>query len=149
MITGTNGKTLIEHFEGLRLKAYLDQGGIPTIGYGHTQAVNMGDKITAIQADQFLSEDLKTAEHYVNALVFAAINQNQFDALVSFTFNLGGLGLKKSKVLLCLNNGEYLDAASALLHYAGIGGVHDDGLYHRRLAEKKLFLTPLNETFHV
>ena len=85
----------IKEFEGLRLKAYLCQANKMTIGYGHTQGVKQGAKITEEQAEDYLIADLKYFEDYVTGLENKygyAFNQNQFDALTSFFFNLGKLG---------------------------------------------------------
>lgn len=96
MITSNKGINLIKSFEGLRLASYQDSGGVWTIGYGHTSGVTPGMTITEYQALLYLKEDLKSAERYVNAYVGVyGLNQNQFDALVSFTYNAGCGNLKK------------------------------------------------------
>ena len=90
------GLNLIKTFEGCRLSAYQDAGKVWTIGYGHTNGVYPGMTITQQQADEFLKEDLKNAEKYVGAYInIYHFNQNQFDALVSFTYNAGAGNLKK------------------------------------------------------
>jgi len=88
MKTSNKGIELIKKHEGLKLKAYLDPVGIWTIGYGHTGGVRSGDVITEAQAIDLLRADLATAERAVDSAGLK-INQNQFDALVSFTFNVG------------------------------------------------------------
>ena len=98
MTTSKQGLALIAAHEGLKLKAYLCPAGVPTIGYGHTKGVRMGDTITPDQADKFLREDLADAEKAVNAQGLK-INQNQYDALVSFTFNVGVGNFGKSTLL--------------------------------------------------
>lgn len=152
MKTGENGKRLIIRFEGMKLHAYLDQVGIPTIGFGHTgKEVKLGQVITIQQAEDYLMDDLKEAEDTVNNEVFAAINNNQFDALVSFCYNLGGSKLKSSTLLKYLNKGSPLAAANQLSKwvYAGKPPVIDSGLVKRRAAEKVLFLTPMDEYFKI
>lgn len=144
MKTSSNGRRLIEQFEGLSLKAYNDGTGVITIGYGHTSAagppkVSRGQTITKEQADQILASDLGKVETQVNSLVHVPIDQNQFDALVSFHFNTGALG--RSSVLKKLNQGDYNGAANALLLYNRGGGRVMAGLARRRAAEKALFLT--------
>jgi len=84
-----DGLKLTQSFEGCRLKAYLDSVGVPTIGYGHTHGVTMGMTCTQEQADAWLQEDTQGAVQAVNNLVTVPLTQQQFDALVDFTFNLG------------------------------------------------------------
>ena len=84
------GLELIKSFEGCRLKAYQDIGGVWTIGYGHTDNVKSGDIITQKKADELLLKDLERFEKHVNTYVpIYDFNQNQYDALVSFAFNIG------------------------------------------------------------
>ena len=91
-----SGLNLIKTFEGCRLQSYQDSGGVWTIGYGHTNGVGPGQVITQQQADEFLKQDLHNAEKYVMAYDHIYhFNQNQFDALVSFTYNAGAGNLKK------------------------------------------------------
>lgn len=159
MKTSLNGRQLIESFEGLILQSYddyndhiLNEGdnvhGTLTIGYGHTTAaglpsVHIGQKITSEEADQILGADLKKVEREVQELVTVPINQNQFDALVSFQFNTGGLG--HSTLLKLLNENNYLGAANQFLVWNKAGGKVLAGLIRRRQAERKLFLTPTKE----
>ena len=143
MKTSDNGRRFIEQFEGLSLKVYNDGTGVLTIGYGHTSSAGLpkvyrGQTITKEQADQILGSDLGKVETQVNSLVHVPINQNQFDALVSFHFNTGALG--RSSVLKKLNQGDYDGAANALLLYNRGGGRVMAGLARRRAAEKALFL---------
>lgn len=149
MRTGANGLALIKHFEGLRLGAYLDQGGLPTIGYGHTLGVQLGQAITLTEAEDFLSKDLFSHERDVDGLVFAAINQNQFDSLVSFTYNLGAPALERSTLLKDLNKGNYMAASQDFLRWVYVKGTINPGLIKRRTAESKLFLTPTDDTFSI
>lgn len=147
----TKNVELIKESEGLRLKAYMPtKNDRPTIGYGHTKGVKMGMTITKAQAEQYLRDDLAWAESAVNRLVKVKINQNQFDALVSFVFNLGEANFASSTLLRKLNNGDYEEAANQLLRWnkqrtASGKLVVLDGLTTRRQKEKELFLTPVKK----
>ena len=140
MKTSTVGINLIKEFEGCGLTAYKCPAGVWTIGYGHTKDVKQGMKITKEQATNLLTEDLKTYENYVNKYVTVSLNQNQFDALVSFTFNCGGGALKTSALLRKLNKGDYEGAANELLRWNKANGKVLAGLTRRRKAERELFL---------
>src|ERR1700744_5782663 len=100
------GLALTMASEGVRLTAYLDSGGIPTIGYGHTSGVKAGMTCTQAQAEQWLAEDVEGSEYVVNKVVTAPLNQNQFDALVDFVFNLGSGAFQGSTLLKLLNQGD-------------------------------------------
>ena len=104
MTTSKAGINLIKFFEGLRTTAYLDSVGVPTIGYGHTKGVKLGMMITETKAEELLKKDLEYFEKKVEQLVKAHLAQNEFDALVSFTFNLGEGNLAKSTLLKKLND---------------------------------------------
>ena len=133
MKTSDRGIALIKSFEGCRLTAYLCPSGVWTIGYGHTSGVKKGQVITLAQAESFLKSDLEKYEKYVieTGLV---LNQNQFDALVSFTYNCGNGNLKK------LINGRTLpEIADAMLLYNKSNGKVLAGLTRRRQAERELF----------
>ena len=137
--TSDRGINLIKQFESLRLTAYYDSGGkVWTIGYGHTGSdVYEGLTITEEKAEKFLKQDLKAKEKYVNDknYVSALINQNQFDALVSFTYNCGQNNLKE----LCY--GKSLEQiANDITLYVYANKKKLDGLVKRRQAEKELFL---------
>lgn len=144
MKLGTEGLELIKEHEGLRLKAYLCQAGIPTIGYGHTKGVKLGDTTTAEQAEAWLKEDVSDSENGVNSLVKITITQNQFDALVSFVFNLGSGAFGSSTLLKKLNSGDYSAAADQFLVWNKVrvnGKLQiSNGLKRRRKAERELFL---------
>jgi lysozyme len=136
------GFTLTKGFEGLRLTAYADQGGVWTIGYGHTgPGVHAGLTITQDQADAFLHSDVAGSVACVNRLVTANINQNQFDALVDFTFNLGCASLAQSSLLRFVNAGDFASAAPQFLLWDHVHGVVIPGLLRRRQAEQTLFTT--------
>jgi len=143
MRTSSSGRGFIEQFEGLSLKAYDDGTGVITIGYGHTSAAGLprvykGQTITKEQADAILASDLGKVEAQINKLVRVPLNQNQYDALVSFHFNTGALG--RSTALKRLNQGDYNGCADALLSYNRAGGRVLPGLTRRRQAERALFL---------
>lgn len=142
MKTNQAGIDLIKHFEGLRLEAYLDTGGVPTIGYGHTRGVRIGDTITEDQADRYLVDDLSDAERAVERYVAVPLNSNQFSALVSFTYNLGAGQLSESTLLRMLNDGYYQGASDQFKRWVYDDGVRLDGLVRRREAEQRLFDTP-------
>ena len=143
MTTSPNGRKFIEDLEGVRLKAYQDGGGVWTIGYGHILGVKSGDICSFDQADKWLSEDLTKAEAAVNKHVTQPLNQNQYDALVIFTFNVGVEGFETSTLLRLLNHGDTMGAANQFLLWVHIKGVFSPGLLNRRTAERQLFLTAM------
>jgi lysozyme len=137
-----DGLKLTESFEGCRLQAYLDSVGVPTIGYGHTHGVTMGMTCTQEQADAWLQEDVQEAVQAVNNLVTVPLTQQQFDALVDFTFNLGTGALQHSTLLRLLNSGNYQGAAGEFEKWDKAGGKVLPGLLKRRQAERDMFNTP-------
>lgn len=141
MKTSENGLNLIKEFEGLRLTAYRCAAGVWTIGYGHTSRVKEGDKITHEQAEEFLLSDIKSAEKSVNAYG-RRFNQNQFDALVSFTFNCGARNLAK---LISDRSNDQI--GEAILLYNKAGGQILNGLVRRRKAERDLYCGSLEECY--
>lgn len=150
MITSKNGRELIKQREGVRLTAYTDGAGILTIGVGHTSAagapvVKKGMKITEKESDAILSRDLSIFERAVNESVKVKLNQNEFDALVSLAFNIGGAAFKKSTLLKNLNSGDRKGAADQFLVWNKItvngAKVSSKGLSTRREAERKQFLS--------
>ena len=146
MTTSPSGRALIESFEGYRAEAYLPTpNDVPTIGYGHTHDVRLGDVCTRDQADAFLAEDLSAAELVIECKVTVPLNQNQFDALVSFVFNVGAGNFESSTLLRVLNMGNYSGAADELLRWNKQGGVVLQGLVNRREKERELFLTQTAE----
>lgn len=135
-----NGLALTEKFEGLRLDAYQDSVGIWTIGYGHTGPdVQPSLTITQEQAEILLAADIAWAAACVDKAVTSAINQNQFDALVDFTFNLGCASLVQSSLLRLVNAGDFAGAAQQFLRWNKAGGQVLKGLTVRRQAEMDLF----------
>tara|TARA_Y100000766_G_scaffold282543_1_gene296070 strand:- start:1223 stop:1648 length:426 start_codon:yes stop_codon:yes gene_type:complete len=139
MNTSQNGIDLIKHFEGCELKAYKCPAGVWTIGYGHIKGVQEGDVITEQQADEMLVEELHEYENYVNTLVDVPLNQNQYDALVSWVYNLGGGNLKASTLLKVLNAGDYDNVPEQIMRWNKAGGKVLEGLTRRRQAEADLF----------
>lgn len=134
------GLDLIKAFEGLELKAYKDSVGILTIGYGSTGShVRPGMVITKEQAEELLKQDVSRFEGGVNDVVKVPLTQNQFDALVSFSFNLGLGNLKSSTLLRKLNASDYYGAANEFLRWNKAGGKVLNGLTRRRQAEKDMF----------
>ena len=138
--TSSKGLELIKQFEGCKLKAYLCPAGVWTIGYGHTATAKQGMTITQAKAVELLKSDLARFEASVNAYVKVPINQNQFDALVSFSFNVGSGALKSSTLLRKLNARDYNGAAEEFKRWNKAGGKVLAGLVKRREAERALFL---------
>lgn len=141
LVLGINGVALIKQFEGCRLTAYQDQRGIWTIGYGHTgPEVVQGLTCTQTQADSWLLADTHAASMAVLKDVDIILTQNQFDALVSFTFNVGIGNFAGSTLLKQLNAGHTALAADQFLVWDHVNGVPNAGLLRRRQAEQALFL---------
>lgn len=143
MKTSPKGIALIKSAEGLRLKAYPDPGtgGLPwTIGYGSTSGVTRNMVITEAQAEQMLAADLVRFERIVERLVRVPVDQGQFDALVSFTYNVGEGNFTKSTLLSKLNAGDTSGAAEQFSRWVHAGGKVLPGLVTRRAAERSLFL---------
>lgn len=139
MKTSQRGIDLIKHFEGCRLSAYQDAVGVWTIGYGHTVGVQPWHRITRDRAEELLRKDLERFERAVLNSVDVELTQNQFDALVSFAYNLGGGNLRRSTLLRKLNAGDYAGAQAQFLRWDKAGGRVLRGLTRRRTAEADLF----------
>jgi len=136
-----NGLLLIKSFEGLRLQAYQDAVGIWTIGYGTTRGVQPNMRISEAQAEQFLQEDLARFEKAIHEAVTVPVNDNQFSALVSFTYNVGSGALRSSTLLRLLNARTDLRKVSdEFPRWNRAGGQILAGLTRRRQAERALFL---------
>ena len=136
-----NGINLIKQFEGCRLEAYKCPAGVWTIGYGHTGSdVYKGLTITQEKAESLLKSDLIVHCNSVSKLVKVKLNQNQFDALVSFEYNVGYGNFSSSTLLKLLNKGDYAGAAGQFERWVYTGGKVLEGLKKRRKAEKELFL---------
>lgn len=135
------GLALIKRWEGCKSNAYLCPAKVWTIGYGHTKTVKPGMKITIDQAEELLKQDLAVFEQAVVRLVTVPLSQNQFDALVSFAFNVGTNALANSTLLSLLNRKNYLGAAEQFLRWTKAGNVTLKGLVERRKKEYELFMS--------
>ncbi len=136
------GIQLVKDFEGCKLTAYRDVGGLLTIGYGHTGPdVKDGLEWTQEQADLVFNKDLGKIEAQVDHLTPTTINENQFSALVSFTYNLGSKRLQNSTLLKLLFENDFEGAAKEFLKWDKAAGKIDEGLQRRRIAEQELFNT--------
>ena len=140
MQTSGEGIALIKKFEGCEIEAYQCSAKVWTIGYGHTRGVSEGATCTIEEAEKILVSDLKEFEKYVNDLVDIPISQNQFDALVAWTFNLGPTNLKSSTLLSKLNENDVNDVPFQIRRWNRAGGKILDGLVRRREAEALLWL---------
>lgn len=139
MTTSERGLSLIKSFEGLRLESYLCPAKVWTIGYGHTSGVKQGQTIIEEQAEQFLKDDLLTFEKAVLAHNLK-LNQNQFDALVSFTYNVGGGNLNKSTLLRKVkDNPTDASIRNEFMKWNKANGKALAGLTRRRNAEADLY----------
>lgn len=140
MRTSKQGKNLIKEAEGLRLEAYRCPAGTPTIGWGHTKGVRMGQRITQAQAEDMLVEDIIPIERILNGLKIN-FRQEQFDALVSWIFNLGSGNFKGSTMYkLILENARDEDITDSLIKWTYSGNQQLPGLMKRRVAEANLFI---------
>ena len=157
MKTSQTGIDLIKEFEGLELEAYRCSAGVWTIGYGHTSAagepmVTPDLVITEPEADQILRHDLHDYEQAVLRSVTVPLNQSEFDALVSWTFNLGSGALSRSTMLARLNAEDRTGAAEALTWWVKATNPNTGesvtlpGLERRRNAEAELFLRPKTDS---
>ncbi len=130
---------LIREWEGLRLSAYQDTGGVWTIGYGHTKTARPEMVITKEQAIDLLYRDVAWAEKAVNKWVSVPLNYNQKSALVSFVFNIGETQFRNSTLLRVLNEGRYDEVGEQLMRWVYDEGVRIPGLVNRRKAERRRF----------
>lgn len=136
------GTALIQSFETLRLTSYQDQRGVWTIGWGHTGPdVGPNQTCSYDEATAWFLADTAGACQAVNHTVLVPMNQNEFDALVSFTFNVGAGSEAHSTMLAKLNAGDMAGAAAEFPKWDHVNGVENAGLKRRRLAEQALFLT--------
>ena len=133
------GIDLIKHFEGCELESYRCSANVLTIGYGTTKNVVEGMKISQHQAEELLMKDLEEFEEYVEDLIDVPLEQNQFDALVAWTYNLGPTNLKTSTLRKVLNIGAYDDVAEQIKRWNKANGKVLKGLVRRRNAEAELF----------
>jgi lysozyme len=138
-----NGLTLLKELEGFRKEAYLDTGGVWTIGYGTTRVegkpVEAGLTCTEAQAQQWLSEDIAWAQTAVNKLVKVPLKQGMFDALVSFVYNVGEDQFRRSTLLRLLNLKQYIEAGKQFLLWKYDNGKVIQGLINRRYKELAMY----------
>ena len=139
MKTSQKGINLIKSFEGCKLQSYRDSVGVLTIGYGHTLGVYAGMRITLQEAEDLLKNDLIIYESCIHKLVKVNLTQNEFDSLVSWTYNLGCGSLRKSTMLKYLNEGKKQFVTSEMIKWNKAGGQVLKGLIRRREAEATLF----------
>ena len=139
---------LIVKFEGCKLKAYKLDGDCWTIGYGHTgKEVHEGMTISQTQAENYLREDLKERQNFLNKVIKTQIYQNHFDALMSFLYNRGSGNFLKTRLYKLLNEGKLYEAGNAFLDpenwkFSKFNTQIQQSLKRRREAEKEIFLTP-------
>ena len=133
------GIALIKKFEGCELEAYKCAAGVWTIGYGSTKGVKKGDSMSQEDADKLLLHEIKEYDGYVNDLVEVNLEQNQFDSLCSFCYNLGPQPLKSSTLLKVLNAKDYEGVPAQIKRWNKAGGKVLQGLVRRREAEALLF----------
>lgn len=141
MKTSQKGIDLIKKFEGCQLKAYKCPAGVWTIGYGHTSGVRKGMTITQIDANEFLALDIQKTEKQVSNLVKVPLKQGQFDALVSFVYNVGIGAFSTSTMLRLLSFKKYKEVANEFERWVYADKEILQGLINRRKAEKELFLS--------
>jgi len=144
MRTSQAGIDLIKRFEDFRARAYQDSAGVWTIGYGTTAGagvkVRPGMTISRAQAEEYLRDHLQQVERAVDRLVTVPLEQHEFDALVSFVYNVGGGAFAKSTLRRKLNAGDRKAAANEFLRWNKAGGKVLKGLKRRRAAERRMFL---------
>lgn len=140
MKTSNKGIVLIKQYEGCKLAEYICPAGKRTIGYGHTKGVVPGQKITAMQAENFLRQDLLEVERAISRLVKKQVNQNQFDAIASFVFNFGEPKFSTSTLLKKINvNPIDPTIANEFKRWIYSDNKISSGLIQRRNAEVKLY----------
>ncbi|AGR61946.1 TPA: lysozyme [Salmonella bongori] len=145
MLISNHGKNLIREFEGLKLNAYQDSGGIWTIGYGYTGMIN-GKKIdtdtvfTKEMAEFYLNTEVEKISKLITNLLKVKLNQYQFDAIGSLVYNIGLGNFSKSRLLRYINNSEFSFAADEFIRWNKCKGRILHGLTFRRMKEKELFI---------
>ena len=140
MNISAEGLSLIKKFEGCELKAYRCAANVLTIGYGVTKGVTEDMEISQEEAESLLQEEMHEYEGYINDMVKVPLEQHQFDAMVSWVFNLGSGNLSSSTLLKKLNNSEYDEVPAQIRRWNKAGGKVLDGLIRRREAEAKMFM---------
>ncbi len=133
------GLELIRHFEGCETTAYQDSVGVWTIGYGHTKGVAEGQTCSLEDAETMLSDEMDEYEGYINSMVDVELEQNEFDALVAWVYNLGPTNLGESTLLKILNAGDKPGVPEQIKRWNRAGGQVLEGLVRRRSAESLMF----------
>lgn len=149
MKTSEKGLEIIKRFEGLELKSYLCPANVWTVGYGHTKTAKEGMDITESKAEELLREDIRMFEEGVQKAVEVKLDQEQFDALVSFTFNVGLGAFRASTLRRKLNKSDYKGAANEFKKWKFANGRILSGLVRRRKAEADLFTTNLGRSWEL
>ena len=139
MNISAEGLSLIKKFEGCELEAYLCPANVWTIAFGRTKDVKEGDTCTQEQAEEWLVEEMEEYESYINDQVEVDLEQYQFDALVSWVYNLGPTNLSSSTMLKVLNEEKYNEVPNQIRRWNKAGGNVLDGLTRRREAESLFF----------
>jgi len=135
------GIKLIKSFEGCKLQAYQDGGGVWTIGWGHTSGVKMGDTCTQAEADALFDMEIDLYQEAVSALIKAPVMQCELDAMVSLAYNIGVSAFKNSTLLKLVNKMDYLGASLEFGKWNQDNSKVIPGLVRRREAERKLFMS--------
>ena len=133
--------SLVKEFEGLRLEAYLCPAGIPTIGYGHTGGVHLGERITKEQADQLLTKDLTKIALALKLAIKVRVTEGQYRARMSFAYNVGAKAVRDSTMLKYLNQGSVDAAGREFGRWIYANGRRLEGLVNRRKRETEVFLS--------
>ncbi len=138
-----NGIWLIKRFEGFEPKVYLDAAGLPTIGYGHLirPGEDFSKGITQEEAEILLAKDVVSAEQAIFKLINVPLTDSQFDALVSFTYNLGSGALQRSTLRRKVNREEHCEVPAEFMKWVWAGGRKLKGLIRRRESEAKLYIS--------
>ena len=139
MNISTPGIDLIKAFEGCKLKTYRCSGNVLTIGYGHTKGVEEDQEITQKEADALLLEDIHMVETHCKRLINIPLEQHQWDAIVSWCFNLGCGNLRASTMLQVINSGQIDKVSEQIVRWNKAGGKVVAGLTRRRKAEAAMF----------
>jgi len=145
MQISANGIALIKRFEGFSPRMYICPAGYPTIGYGHVvhAAEPFASEIDEATAEKLLRNDLHIIESAIARLIRVAQNQNQYDALISFTYNLGAGRLQMSRLRQYINRGEEASVPREFQRWVYVAGHRSHGLVARRAAEASLYATPI------
>lgn len=138
--TSPEGREFIKSWEELRLKVYDDGAGYMTVGWGHRTDGFKGEGITLAIAESYFANDIRQAEGVVNLFVKVPLAQHEYDALVSFVFNIGGGQFGNSTLRRVLNELDYHEASFQLLRWTKAKGKEMRGLVRRRAAEKTMFV---------